>query len=66
MAFGERVHDVGDGLIVDSWVARVPEPAGPPKEKRGPEGHGDPTGLDKALEVLKSAEVEKGEKLSRF
>ncbi|CAK9045396.1 unnamed protein product [Durusdinium trenchii] len=36
------------------------------RQKRGPEGHGDPTGLDKALEVLKSAEVEKGEKLSRF
>ena len=50
--------------FVDSWVARIPEPAGPPKEKKDHDG--DPTGLDKALEVLKSAEVEKGEKLSRF
>ena len=73
--FGERVRDVGDGFsnkkaleavmhFVDSWVARIPEPAGPPKEKKDHDG--DPTGLDKALEVLKSAEVEKGEKLSRL
>lgn len=45
--------------FVDSWVPRVSEPARSPKEKKSPEGCGDCTGRDKALEALKSAEVDK-------
>lgn len=51
--------------FVELWVPRVPKPVRPPKERKGPEGHGDPTGLDKALEVAKFAKVRKDEKTDR-